>query len=62
MELRPHTKYCGKCLATTNWHCDDGVSYTCVGDSEKHPERKLYGCGAKIAIALFGARVFKDKK
>ncbi len=44
------TMYCSRCNATTRWLVEEnGRKFTCVGD-DRHPERRLPGCGKVIGL------------
>lgn len=47
--------YCCVCKASTVWRHESNV-YVCVGDDEKHPERRVHGCGTKVAEDKFQIR------
>ncbi len=60
MRQRHHkiSRYCCKCKNSTVWTLE-GETYVCVGDDEKHPERRAHGCGTVVSASEFR---LKDKK
>ncbi len=60
MQFKPTRKeFCTICRASTCWELEpreQGPVYVCKGDDQKHPERKVHGCGHELAADLFFAR------
>ncbi len=45
-------RYCCQCRGSTVWELD-GNKYRCIGDNNKHPERKIHGCGSEVDATRF---------
>ncbi len=52
-------RFCTHCHATTRWQLDrdDGKEvYRCIGDDQRHPERKVHGCSKVFPVLDFLAK------
>ncbi len=55
MQSADRKTYCCICKASTVWRHEEG-QYACIGDDDRHPERRVHGCGTKVPAERFMRR------